>query len=233
MLQVNVDKILPVTEARDKFNQIIDSVEGTDDLYVLTKNGKPSAVVVGVNHLEKLTGATGLQAAASATINSEEQNEAQSAEIEGDQTDTAVAEVDNAEQGESQSESPAFNLDASGEESELASPTPSPSTELSGSLDSATPSLVAEDNDPIKPIPDNFSNTSLSAEPSAELAVEPDSNQQNGIDDAEPSQNSYPFDSDSDSNPIDPFSTDNGQSLPNNDSQISDDNLEDNTISGK
>ena len=56
MLQVNIEKIIPVTEARDMFNRIVDEVEGTDELYVLTKNGKPSAVVVGVNHLEKLTG---------------------------------------------------------------------------------------------------------------------------------------------------------------------------------
>lgn len=56
MLEVDIDKILPVTEARDNFNKIIDDVGGTDKMYVLTKNGKPSAVVVGVNHLEKLTG---------------------------------------------------------------------------------------------------------------------------------------------------------------------------------
>ncbi|MDO9593079.1 MAG: type II toxin-antitoxin system Phd/YefM family antitoxin [Erysipelotrichaceae bacterium] len=56
MLEVDIDKILPVTEARDNFNKIIDEVGGTDHMYVLTKNGKPSAVVVGVNHLEKLTG---------------------------------------------------------------------------------------------------------------------------------------------------------------------------------
>ncbi len=56
MLQVNIEKIIPVTEARDMFNKIVDEVEGTDELYVLTKNGKPCAVVVGVNHLEKLTG---------------------------------------------------------------------------------------------------------------------------------------------------------------------------------
>ena len=56
MLQVDIEKIVPVTEARDKFNQLIDAVEGTNELYVFTKNGKPSAVLVGVNHLEKLTG---------------------------------------------------------------------------------------------------------------------------------------------------------------------------------
>ncbi|MCX6812431.1 MAG: type II toxin-antitoxin system prevent-host-death family antitoxin [Candidatus Berkelbacteria bacterium] len=56
MLDVDIDKILPLTEARDNFNKIVDDVEGTDEVYVLTKNGKPAAVVVGVNHLEKLTG---------------------------------------------------------------------------------------------------------------------------------------------------------------------------------
>jgi len=56
VLEVDIDKILPVTEARDSFNKIVDEVEDSDHMYVLTKNGKPSAVVVGVNHLEKLTG---------------------------------------------------------------------------------------------------------------------------------------------------------------------------------
>jgi len=56
MLEVQIENIVPVTEARDKFNQIIDQVENSDDLFVLTKNGKPSAIVVGVHHLEKLTG---------------------------------------------------------------------------------------------------------------------------------------------------------------------------------
>ena len=57
-MQVDIEKIIPVTEARDNFNKIVDEVEGTDHVYVLTKNGKPSAVIVGVNHLEKLTGDT-------------------------------------------------------------------------------------------------------------------------------------------------------------------------------
>lgn len=58
MLSVDIEKIVPVTEARDMFNKIVDEVEGSDNMYVLTKNGKPAAVVVGVNHLEKLTGET-------------------------------------------------------------------------------------------------------------------------------------------------------------------------------
>lgn len=56
MLEVNVEKILPVTTARDSLNEIINDVENSEELYVITKNGKPSAIVVGVHHLEKLTG---------------------------------------------------------------------------------------------------------------------------------------------------------------------------------
>jgi prevent-host-death family protein len=56
MLEVKIDKILPVTEARDNFNKLVDEVESSDEMYVLTKNGKPCGVLVGVHHLEKLTG---------------------------------------------------------------------------------------------------------------------------------------------------------------------------------
>jgi len=57
-MQVDIEKIIPVTEARDKFNKVVDEVEGSDHIYVFTKNGKPASVMVGVNHLEKLTGET-------------------------------------------------------------------------------------------------------------------------------------------------------------------------------
>ena len=56
MLEVDIEKIIPVTDARDSLNQIIETVEGSDSMYVITKNGKPSAIIVGVHHLEKLTG---------------------------------------------------------------------------------------------------------------------------------------------------------------------------------
>ena len=56
MLEVQIENILPVTEARDRFNQLVDGVENSDDMFVLTKNGKPAAIMVGVHHLEKLTG---------------------------------------------------------------------------------------------------------------------------------------------------------------------------------
>lgn len=56
MLDVDIEKILPITEVRDSLNKIIDAVIDSEDLYVVTKNGKPSAIIVGVHHLEKLTG---------------------------------------------------------------------------------------------------------------------------------------------------------------------------------
>ena len=56
MLEVKIDNILPVTEARDSFNQLVDKVESSDEMFVLTKNGKPVSILVGVQHLEKLTG---------------------------------------------------------------------------------------------------------------------------------------------------------------------------------
>lgn len=56
MLDVDIEKIIPVIEAKEKFDAIVVEVESTDGLYVLTKNGKPCAVIVGVHHLEKLTG---------------------------------------------------------------------------------------------------------------------------------------------------------------------------------
>jgi len=82
MLSVDIEKIIPVTEARDMFNKIIDEVEGSDELYVLTKNGKPAAVVVGINHLEKLTGESDTEV--QAKINQAGQKEVGSADADGD-----------------------------------------------------------------------------------------------------------------------------------------------------
>ena len=56
MLEVQIENIIPVSEAHDRFDQIIASVSTSDDLYVLTQDGKPSAVIVGAKHLETLTG---------------------------------------------------------------------------------------------------------------------------------------------------------------------------------
>lgn len=97
MLEVNIEKIVPVTEARDMFNKIVDDVEGTDELYVLTKNGKPAAVVVGVNHLEKLTG----QSHSDASSKIEEASGAAIASIAADpvaeESETVFASADDAQ----------------------------------------------------------------------------------------------------------------------------------------
>lgn len=54
MLQVNIDKILPVTEARAKIAQVVDEVS-RGDVYVLTRGGKPVALVVPINLVDKLS----------------------------------------------------------------------------------------------------------------------------------------------------------------------------------
>lgn len=55
MLDVKIENIIPYTEARDAIGELTDKVANSDDLYVLTKNGKPAAILVGVHHLETLT----------------------------------------------------------------------------------------------------------------------------------------------------------------------------------
>lgn len=54
MLQVPVDKIIPLTEMRDKFSKIVADVESGTPLYILTKNGKPSVAILSVGELQKL-----------------------------------------------------------------------------------------------------------------------------------------------------------------------------------
>ncbi len=54
MLQVPVDKIIPLTEMRDRFSKIVADLETGTPLYILTKNGKPSVAVLSVGELQKL-----------------------------------------------------------------------------------------------------------------------------------------------------------------------------------
>lgn len=56
MLEVDIDKILPINEVKDNFDDIITEVSATDGMYVVTKNGSPAAVIVGMHHQSKLTG---------------------------------------------------------------------------------------------------------------------------------------------------------------------------------
>lgn len=54
-LKVNLENIIPLTEARDHFSQIVNEVQ-KDKLYVLTKGGKPAVAIIDVKYLETLTG---------------------------------------------------------------------------------------------------------------------------------------------------------------------------------
>lgn len=52
MLKVEIDKILPVTEARANIARLVDEVcQG--NVYVLTRGGKPAVMVVPIDYLEK------------------------------------------------------------------------------------------------------------------------------------------------------------------------------------
>ncbi|OGD66000.1 hypothetical protein A3F08_01035 [Candidatus Berkelbacteria bacterium RIFCSPHIGHO2_12_FULL_36_9] len=54
MLQVPIDKILPVTDARTNISKLVDDVE-KGDIYVLTRGGKPAVVVCPVDYIKKLS----------------------------------------------------------------------------------------------------------------------------------------------------------------------------------
>lgn len=56
MLHVPIDKIIPLTTARDTLSKIIADVESGTPLYVLTKNGKPSVAVMSIDYLHKQVG---------------------------------------------------------------------------------------------------------------------------------------------------------------------------------
>ena len=54
-LKVSLENIIPLTEARDHFSQIVAEVQ-KDKLYVLTKGGKPAVAIIDVKYLEYITG---------------------------------------------------------------------------------------------------------------------------------------------------------------------------------
>jgi len=54
MLKVPIDKIMPVTEVRANISKVINDVEG-GDLYVLTRGGKPTAVIAPIDYIKKCT----------------------------------------------------------------------------------------------------------------------------------------------------------------------------------
>lgn len=55
-MDVDINKILPVVEIKEKLEQIVKEVANSDNIYLATLDGLPSAIIVGVHHLEKLTG---------------------------------------------------------------------------------------------------------------------------------------------------------------------------------
>lgn len=54
-LKVSLENIIPLTEARDHFSQIVTDVQ-QDKLYILTKGGKPAVAIIDVKYLEAITG---------------------------------------------------------------------------------------------------------------------------------------------------------------------------------
>lgn len=58
MIEVPIDRIIPVNEARSQFDRIMEDIQ-TDSLYVvISKEGKPSAAIINIDYLEKVTGDT-------------------------------------------------------------------------------------------------------------------------------------------------------------------------------
>jgi antitoxin YefM len=53
-MEVNVMKALSVSEAKMKLSGLIDSVNATDEEIVITKNGRPAAVLVSPEEFESL-----------------------------------------------------------------------------------------------------------------------------------------------------------------------------------
>lgn len=63
MISVPIDRIVPLTDARDNFSRLVSDVEAdTEGLYLLTKGGKPSIALVNIDYLEKLMGSANVTA---------------------------------------------------------------------------------------------------------------------------------------------------------------------------
>lgn len=51
MFKVPIDKIVPVTSARAKIASLVNDVQKSKSLYVLTRGGKPAAILASVEYL--------------------------------------------------------------------------------------------------------------------------------------------------------------------------------------
>lgn len=138
MLEVKIENIIPVTEARDSFNQLVDKVENSDEMYVLTKNGKPAVIIVGIKHLEKLTGEKNEELMKGLTPMSDDNVQPAvdpAAAPAATPTTTPPADEDATEEASTPPVTPVE--DAAEEEEEIPAATPPATTSGDSSLDSA------------------------------------------------------------------------------------------------
>lgn len=56
MIHADLDKILPEDDALEKITSIIEEVEEKQELFIITKSGRPAAAIINIDYLEELTG---------------------------------------------------------------------------------------------------------------------------------------------------------------------------------
>src|SRR5688500_9946255 len=59
MLSVQIDRIIPIDEAKEDFEKIIATLSeesAGDNLFILTRDGKPAVAVVNIRYLSDITG---------------------------------------------------------------------------------------------------------------------------------------------------------------------------------
>ena len=59
MLSVQIDKIIPLDEAKEDFEKIVEAISqegGGNNLYILTRDGKPAIAIVNIKYLSDITG---------------------------------------------------------------------------------------------------------------------------------------------------------------------------------
>ena len=54
MIMVMSDVVLPLAEIKKRLSEIVDGVEGRHDRVVLTRHGRPAAVIISLDELESL-----------------------------------------------------------------------------------------------------------------------------------------------------------------------------------
>lgn len=52
VLQVPIDKIMPVTSARAKISSLVNDVQQKNTMYVLTRGGKPAAILTSIDNFQ-------------------------------------------------------------------------------------------------------------------------------------------------------------------------------------